>query len=206
MPKVKITSDSQKHRERIQLRIHSILERSEANGPGVRSVVWFQGCQIKCPGCWNPETHRSETGDLVSVADLSKRLLAIGCNGITFTGGEPLDQMDGCIELARQLKSAGKSVVMFTGYELSQVRNRVALGVLERCFDTILCGPYNRALEDPTKLGLLRDKVVWHLSERYCDEDFVSLPEAELIITQDHTIITGLGLPSQRRDRAWFST
>jgi len=206
LPEINIAAASQKHRERTQLNIHSILERSEANGPGVRSVVWFQGCQIRCPGCWNPETHQSETGDLVSVAELIERLLAIGCDGITFTGGEPLDQIEGCFELAQQLKSAGKSVVLFTGYGVSQVRSRAAAEVLGRCFDSILCGPYNRTLEEPNKLGLLRDKVMWHLSERYCDEDFLSLPEAELIITHDQTIITGLGLPSHRKDRDWFST
>ena len=37
--------------------IHNKVSQSEANGPGNRTVVWFQGCNLKCSGCWNPETH-----------------------------------------------------------------------------------------------------------------------------------------------------
>jgi anaerobic ribonucleoside-triphosphate reductase activating protein len=182
------------------------LERSEANGPGVRSVVWFQGCQIRCPGCWNPDTHSTENSSLVSVDELLERFLAIDVDGITLTGGEPLDQMDGCIELARRVKSSGRSVVLFTGYHMSEITRRAATSVLQSCFDSILCGPYNRALEETAELGLLRDKVIWHLSETYSDEDFLSLPEAEIIIAQDYSIVTGLGLPTKKRDRAWFSS
>ena len=37
--------------------VHSVLPRSAANGPGERAVVWFQGCDLRCPGCWNESTH-----------------------------------------------------------------------------------------------------------------------------------------------------
>src|SRR3972149_712339 len=41
------------------LRLHALLPRSRANGPGMRAVIWFQGCTRGCPGCFNPETHAS---------------------------------------------------------------------------------------------------------------------------------------------------
>lgn len=188
--------------EMTTLNIHSVLQRSEANGPGVRSVVWFQGCHIRCPGCWNPDTHQSDGGNLIRVQELLQRLLLIESDGVTLTGGEPLDQLDGCIELARRLRFAGKSVVLFTGYTRTETMARAAIDVLHECFDTILAGPYNRALGETKDLGILRDKMIWHLSNRYVDDDFLSLPEAEVIISGDQIVFTGLGLPSRRKDRS----
>ena len=37
--------------------VHSVLPRSAVNGPGERVVIWFQGCDLRCPGCWNPSSH-----------------------------------------------------------------------------------------------------------------------------------------------------
>jgi len=37
--------------------LHALIPASRANGPGLRAVVFFQGCTLRCPGCWNPETH-----------------------------------------------------------------------------------------------------------------------------------------------------
>ena len=183
------------------LNIHSVLERSEANGPGLRSVVWFQGCRIRCPGCWNPDTHQSDGGNPIRVVELVQKLLSAESDGVTLTGGEPLDQLEGCIELARRLRLAGKSVVLFTGYTRTETMARAAIDVLNECFDTILAGPYNRALGETKDIGILRDKMIWHLSNRYVDDDFLSLPEAEVIVSGDQIVLTGLGLPSRRTNR-----
>lgn len=185
------------------LDIHAILDWSEANGPGVRSVVWFQGCRIRCPGCWNPDTHNLGDGDPFTVSELVDRLSSTESDGVTFTGGEPLDQSDDCIELARRLRRAGKSVVMFTGYTIEEITSRVPIEVLRDCFDTILAGRYNRALGETSDVGILRDKMIWHLSDTYGDSDFRFLPEAEAIVSGEQIIITGLGLPSRRKKRSF---
>lgn len=73
------------------LRLHAFLPRSRANGPGWRSVVWVQGCSLGCPGCFNPQTHnREEVGEAVEVAEVMQRILAAGTEGVTVSGGEPL--------------------------------------------------------------------------------------------------------------------
>jgi anaerobic ribonucleoside-triphosphate reductase activating protein len=77
-------------------RVHAVEPRSQANGPGVRFVVWSQGCTLGCPGCFNPGTHPVTAagagewppGELAAAAAAQA-----GCiEGVTLTGGEPLQQ------------------------------------------------------------------------------------------------------------------
>ena len=55
-------------------RIHAFEPRSRANGPGARFVVWFQGCTLGCPGCFNPTTHDPAAGRSVAIDELAAEL------------------------------------------------------------------------------------------------------------------------------------
>ena len=76
------------------------LERdSIVNGPGLRAVLWTQGCRQHCPGCQNPETwdDSGAAGTLVKIEDVKKELASFkGQTGLTFCGGEPLLQAKAC--------------------------------------------------------------------------------------------------------------
>jgi len=80
----------------VQLNIHSILWGSKANGPGIRAVVWFQGCSIQCQGCFNPATHSFQSMQLLESKVLAGKIIGQGnkIEGITISGGEPFDQPD----------------------------------------------------------------------------------------------------------------
>jgi pyruvate-formate lyase-activating enzyme len=52
------------------LNLHALWPRSRANGPGVRMVLWLQGCTLGCPGCFNPATHAPESRWQVPVAEM----------------------------------------------------------------------------------------------------------------------------------------
>ena len=54
------------------MRIHALMDCSLVNGPGGRAVVWFQGCEIHCPGCWNQSTHRRNLG--LAICDLNHKM------------------------------------------------------------------------------------------------------------------------------------
>ena len=63
------------------------------NGDGLRTVIWLSGCSHKCPGCFNPETHCPLSGikfDKSAKDELFKNLKEDWCDGITFSGGDPL--------------------------------------------------------------------------------------------------------------------
>ena len=78
------------------LNLHAIWPRSRANGPGIRTVLWFQGCTLGCSGCFNPTTHPSEPRWTLDAEELVARIMADerAIEGITISGIDPLF-MDG---------------------------------------------------------------------------------------------------------------
>ncbi|AGC67104.1 anaerobic ribonucleoside-triphosphate reductase activating protein NrdG [Thermoclostridium stercorarium subsp. stercorarium DSM 8532] len=99
------------------LRIAGIIRESIVDGPGIRMVVFAQGCKHKCPGCHNPETHSFDGGTLVtinSVIELAKKNPLL--DGITFSGGEPFEQAEAFAALAREAKKLNLNIMTYTGY------------------------------------------------------------------------------------------
>ncbi|HEY3426090.1 MAG TPA: 4Fe-4S single cluster domain-containing protein [Negativicutes bacterium] len=110
----------------MQLNLSAFLERSKANGPGERSVVWVQGCPIHCTGCFNPATWTFAPHMLVEVRELAERILAVkGIEGVTFSGGEPFAQAAALAELGTIIAAEGLSIVTFTGYTLAELEKGV---------------------------------------------------------------------------------
>jgi anaerobic ribonucleoside-triphosphate reductase activating protein len=87
------------------MRIHQILEMSNANGPGLRFVIWVQGCYRKCRGCFNSETHDPYGGYELEVSKIIEQIPLAKVSGITISGGEPFEQAE---ELLALLKKAGR--------------------------------------------------------------------------------------------------
>lgn len=76
------------------LRIAGIIRESIVDGPGIRMVVFAQGCKHKCPGCHNPETHSFDGGTLVtinSVIELAKKILC--WTGLRSAEESPLNRL-----------------------------------------------------------------------------------------------------------------
>jgi len=99
------------------IRIAGIINESIVDGPGIRMVVFAQGCKHRCPGCHNPETHSFEGGKLVSVdsiLELAKRNPLL--DGITFSGGDPFEQAEAFTVLAREAKKLNLNIMTYTGY------------------------------------------------------------------------------------------
>jgi anaerobic ribonucleoside-triphosphate reductase activating protein len=100
-----------------QLRIAGIVKESIVDGPGIRLVVFTQGCPHNCPGCHNPETHPYEGGKkavVMEILDMVRRNPLL--DGITFSGGEPFEQAEACSELAHQAHRLGLNIITYTGY------------------------------------------------------------------------------------------
>lgn len=97
--------------------ISSIYTGSCVDGAGIRCVVFFSGCNLRCPFCHNPETF-FEKGTKYSVDGLTEKLLRflpyLKNGGITFSGGEPFLQADFCIELIKNLKKHNINIAVET--------------------------------------------------------------------------------------------
>src|SRR5436853_1554089 len=88
------------------LQVSQIVACTEAEGPGRRFALWFQGCPLRCPGCCNPEMLPFEGGQERTVAALLAEIDEAatehgGIEGITLLGGEPLAHAAGAAALAR---------------------------------------------------------------------------------------------------------
>ena len=94
-------------------KIHSIETFGTVDGPGIRFVVFMQGCSLKCKYCHNRDTWSTHAGNLVSVQELVKEVLKYKSyidnsdGGVTVSGGEPLLQTEFVTELFKELKNLG---------------------------------------------------------------------------------------------------
>lgn len=99
------------------LSVAGVVDDSITDGPGIRTAIFVQGCPHGCPGCHNPDSHSFSGGQDMTVEQLLAR---IGKNpllsGVTLTGGEPLCQAAPLAELARQVRTMGLEVAVYTGY------------------------------------------------------------------------------------------
>jgi anaerobic ribonucleoside-triphosphate reductase activating protein len=186
----------------VKLRLHATQPHSRANGPGVRYVIWVQGCTLACPGCFNPETHTSEEGYLHSTGDLAADVLAVAragnIEGVTFSGGEPLEQSEALLEFFDALEKNGRetsnlSRILFTGWTRSEIaREARAREVLERV-DAAVCGRYDRSRHAPRGVLASSNQELVLVSKRYRRSDFQAAASSEAIIHGDGTItLTGI--------------
>ena len=132
------------------LNIMGYVDQSEVNGPGCRAVVWVQGCNRECSGCFNPDSWAFEINDLVAIDTLAASILKNPQNtGVTFSGGEPFWQAPALTILAKKLKAAGLNIMSFTGFTLQQLQsNSAPPGAKELLaeLDILIDGPFVKSL------------------------------------------------------------
>ena len=106
----------------MQIRIAGFIPESIVDGPGIRFVVFTQGCPHHCPGCHNPQTHDFRGGRLEDTENL---ISSIARNpllkGVTISGGEPFCQPEAAAELAKAAHACGKDVLVYTGYTFEEL-------------------------------------------------------------------------------------
>jgi anaerobic ribonucleoside-triphosphate reductase activating protein len=197
--------------------VHGFVPFSRANGPGRRAVLWFQGCTLNCSGCWNPASHPFEGVPPTDTNDIIQRVFALHrageIDGLTFSGGEPMQQACSVLELIDGLREAGAislSFGMFTGYALDELergrfftfedcRDKVATWMRLRAhLDFAVTGRYNRLAPVALPLRSSRNQRLQLFTTRYQQSDFGE-PIVEVSIGQDGaTTVTGfplLGIP-----------
>ncbi len=133
----------------LQMRVAGVKLESVTDGPGIRTVVYFQGCPHSCPGCHNPDTHDSLGGSLAEVADLAALVNANPLSaGITLSGGEPFSQPAAAAELAALVKASGRTVWAYSGYTLEELLQEPAAREVLRYVDVLVDGPFVIAQRD----------------------------------------------------------
>ncbi len=106
----------------VKLAIQDIQTDSIVDGEGIRSVIWFQGCSHNCLGCHNPETHDFHAGFEVSLDSIKEQIKNLEYqSGVTFSGGDPMMQIEALEELAKCVKENGMNVWCYTGYTFEEI-------------------------------------------------------------------------------------
>jgi anaerobic ribonucleoside-triphosphate reductase activating protein len=174
------------------LRVHRFLPSSRANGPGARAVLWVKGCSLGCPGCYNPATHPFAGGEAVPVEELLARLVALGdrVEGLTVSGGEPLQQRPALLELLRRVRrQTGLSVLVFTGLSWEEVGRLPEAAELLACVDVLIAGRYDAARRLARGLLGSANKTAHFLTARYTAADLDAVPPAEVVITAGGEVV-----------------
>ena len=156
------------------LNVAAWLPASRGEGPGLRAVLWVQGCDKRCPGCCNPGLLPIVTRELVTAASMVEKMMAakdaFGIEGITFLGGEPMLQAKGLAEVAAAAQAAGLSVMVFTGYTVEELTLLALDGAqaLLGATDVLVDGPYRADQPDTTRSWVGSKNQQFHyLTARY---------------------------------------
>jgi anaerobic ribonucleoside-triphosphate reductase activating protein len=164
--------------DEVVLRVAQVVPATEAEGPGVRFALWFQGCPLRCPGCCNPEMLPFEGGTPLTVAEVLRQVeeavRAHGVEGVSLLGGEPLAHAAGAAVLARALRERGLTTMVYSGFTLEEARRLPgsAVGELLALTDVLVDGPYLREQPETSRrwIGSANQRVHF-LSDRYRADD-----------------------------------
>jgi anaerobic ribonucleoside-triphosphate reductase activating protein len=193
-----------------RVRVAQTVPCTEAEGPGRRFAVWFQGCPLRCPGCCNPEMLPFEGGQLVSVAEMLTQLrtaaTAHALEGITMLGGEPLAHAAGAASLACGAHDLGLNVMVFSGYTLEEARALPDPAVQELLAETdiLVDGPYLREQPEHRRrwIGSANQRVHF-LSDRCRADDPRWLLPNTLEIRLRGTELSVNGFPARSAVGLW---
>ncbi len=133
------------------IRVAGILEESIVDGPGVRLVVFTQGCKHHCLGCHNPETHSLSGGYDVHIDEILNMIKENPLlDGITLSGGDPFEQPEACSLLASKVKEMGYNVVAYTGYIYEDMLRKKRHLHLLKYVDILIDGKFDIDKKDLT--------------------------------------------------------
>lgn len=161
----------------------------------------MQGCTLGCAGCFNPTTHDAAGGHEVTVDAIASQLAATaGIEGLSLSGGEPLQQAQAAVALLDAARALGLSTLAFSGYTVDEIR---ALphgpDVLER-LDVLIDGRYVSTERLATGLRGSANQRIQLLTNRYSVSDVEATPIAEVRISSSgEVVLTGVDPLKLRR-------
>lgn len=135
----------------MKIRILDILEETMMDGTGLRTSIYCAGCAHHCKGCHNPQSWDFNGGREMSVDLLLDIIKEDEFANVTFSGGDPLYQVEAFTELARRIKEeTDKTIWCYTGYTYEEILNDKRLSQILPYIDVLVDGPYIEELRDET--------------------------------------------------------
>jgi anaerobic ribonucleoside-triphosphate reductase activating protein len=183
----------------LTMQIAQVVPCTEAEGPGKRFAVWFQGCPLRCPGCCNPEFlpfKGGQTKALREMADwLARAKEESGVEGITLLGGEPFAHAAASLALATAARQLSLSVMVFSGYTFEELRTRTDPDIagLIATTDILVDGPYIREQPDTARRWIgSTNQGIHFLTPRYAlDQQWRERNTLEIRVDKDGISVNG---------------
>lgn len=133
----------------MKIRVIDIIHETAADGPGLRTSIYCAGCKHHCKGCHNPETWDFNAGKEVDVNDILQEILEDPFADVTFTGGDPMFQVEAFTELAKLIKkNSNKTIWLYTGFTIDQIKASKHLSQILPYIDAVVDGPYMEEYKD----------------------------------------------------------
>lgn len=129
------------------MKIIKIIDGTSVDGPGLRTSIYFSGCSHHCPGCQNPQTWDINAGNDTDIDDVLKTVIDNDFD-VTFSGGDPLFQVEEATELAKRIKHIGKNIWCYTGYTYEQILADSRLSQILPFIDVLVDGRFDINLRD----------------------------------------------------------
>jgi len=181
------------------IRVHAFEPVSRANGPGLRAVVWLQGCTLACPGCFNPATHAPDGGYESDTETLAAEILSLASKieGVSISGGEPFQQPAALLDLLSRLVDSHLSRLVFSGYTLQEIGRQTLGPSILRRIDVLVAGRYATTQHVGKSLLGSANQRIHLLTDRYELSQLADVPRRELILRPDGTM-TATGISPWR--------
>ncbi|MBR1889564.1 MAG: anaerobic ribonucleoside-triphosphate reductase activating protein [Alloprevotella sp.] len=120
-----------------------IVEDTMVDGPGLRTAIYCAGCPNACPQCHNPQSWDIRNGRPTSTDEIMQVVMADPFANVTFTGGDPMFQPEGFLELARAIRQQSqKTIWCFTGFLFEDLLRKPAQRALLEEIDVLVDGPF----------------------------------------------------------------
>lgn len=130
-----------------KLSILNVIHDTTVDGPGFRTAIYAAGCTHRCPGCHNRQSWDIENGTPHTIDQLLEIIKEDEFANVTFTGGDPLFQVEGFTELAQRIKrGTNKNIWCYTGFLYEDILRSDRLSQILPFIDVLVDGKYIEAL------------------------------------------------------------
>ena len=157
----------------MKININSYIPQTNVEGPGTRFCIWVQGCSIHCKGCANKHMWSKSKGTSYNVDEIIKYISDYKdkIEGITFLGGEPLDQIEAVSYISKEVQKMNLTVLVFTGYKYEEISTRAEVQELINNIDISIDGQYEENKQDFSRpwVGSSNQKY-YYFTDKYNEE------------------------------------
>lgn len=127
----------------MDIKVSNIIYETTTDGVGFRTSIYCQGCKHHCPGCHNPQTWSMDGGKCYTIKELYDIIMSDEFSDVTFTGGDPLFQVEGFTELAKIIKNnSNKTIWCYSGYTYEEIKENPKMSVLLPFLDVLVDGRF----------------------------------------------------------------